>query len=326
MSSGFEHRQRPEDPLVMLVQHGRVGPAQDRVQEPAVLVGVHALRGGLVARAVRAHRVEVERDPDRRARRAQRVDRQPVREQQMVRDAERRRPVADARRLAADGVSEDRHHPRLVVRDPALDDVAELGRHVRRVVGEAQRGVTHRPAAGLLAGLREVPVVERRDGLDAALQAALDQPPIPRHAARVQRPAPVRLHPRPGDREAIGLDPQRCHQVEIGRPAVVVIAGHVAGVAVDHGARLVAEAVPDRLAAPVLAHGAFDLVGRGGRAEAEPRREPALAGRQGSGGRHPFTAPAVMPFTSQRCVAKKAMSTGRVETTPAAINWAVLSW
>ena len=72
--------------------------------------------------------------------------------------------------------------------------------------------------------------------------------------------------------------------------------------------------------------GAVDADGRG--AEAKAGREAVrVAGvRQGSGGRHPFTAPAVMPFTSQRWVAKKAMSTGRVETTPAAISCAVLSW
>ena len=36
--------------------------------------------------------------------------------------------------------------------------------------------------------------------------------------------------------------------------------------------------------------------------------------------RHPLTAPAVMPRTSQRCAAKKAMTTGIVETTPAAMS------
>ena len=109
---------------------------------------------------------------------------------------------------------------------------------------------------------------------------------------------------------------------------MVVIAGDVAGVAVLDGAGLVAEAIPDRLAAPVLARGALDLVGRRRGAEAEAGGEPAgrSGRRQRSGGRHPFTAPAVMPFTSQRWVAKKAMSTGRVETTPAAISCAVLSW
>ena len=259
--------------------------------------------------------------------RAQRVDREPVREQEVMRDASSAvgqsrmpgalRPTACPRIATTHGslwVIQPSHH------------VTELVRHQRRVVGEAQRGVPHRPPAGLLARLREVPVIERRDRLDAALEAALDQPPVPRDAARVQRAAPVRLHARPGDREAVGLQPERDHQVEVGGPAVVVVARHVARVAARHRAGAVREAIPDRLAAPVLAHRALDLVGRRGGAEAEARRQPGGADGQRSGGGHPFTAPAVMPFTSQRWVAKKAMSTGRVETTPAAISWAVLSW
>ena len=109
---------------------------------------------------------------------------------------------------------------------------------------------------------------------------------------------------------------------------MVVIAGHVTGVAVDDGAGPRAEAIPDRLAAPVLARGALDLVGGSRRAEPEAGGQPAGRDwrRLRSGRRHPFTAPAVMPFTSQRWVAKKAMSTGSVETTPAAISCAVLSW
>ena len=106
---------------------------------------------------------------------------------------------------------------------------------------------------------------------------------------------------------------------------MVVVAGDVAGVAVDDGAGLVREAIPDRLAAPVLARRALDLVRRGRGAEPEPGGQPVGRPRQRSGRGHPFTAPAVMPFTSQRCVAKKAMSTGRVETTPAAMSCAVLS-
>ena len=60
--------------------------------------------------------------------------------------------------------------PRLVVGDPALDDVAERVGHEPRVLGEAQRRVAHGPAADLLPRLRQVPVVEGRDRLDPALQ------------------------------------------------------------------------------------------------------------------------------------------------------------
>ena len=69
---------------------------------------------------------------------------------------------------------------------------------------------------------------ERRHRLDAALEQPLDEPPVERHAAPVQPPAPVGLHPRPRDREAVRLEPQRRHQVEIAAPAVVVVAGDLA--------------------------------------------------------------------------------------------------
>ena len=57
------------------------------------------------------------------------------------------------------------------------------------------------------------------------------------HARRVERPGAVGLHPRPRDREAVGLQAERRHQVEVLAPAVVVVAGDVAGVAVRDGAR-----------------------------------------------------------------------------------------
>jgi hypothetical protein len=242
-----------------------------------------------------------------------------------VRHAQRGRPVADARRLAALGVAEERDHPRLVVGDPLRDHVAELLRHQPRVLGEALGRVARRPAAAVLQRLREIPVVQRGDRLDPALEQPLDEAAVEADAARVERAAPVRLHPRPGDREAVALDPHRREQVEVLAPAVVVVAGDVAGVPVDDVAGRVAEAVPDRLAAAVLVPRALDLVRRGRRAELEARR---VAGRGllplpfREDRRHPFTAPAVRPFTSHRWVAKKASMTGSVDTTPAAMSCA----
>src|SRR5262249_30274743 len=108
---------------------------------------------------------------------------------------------------------------------------------------------------------------------------------------------------------------------------VVVIARHVARVTVHDGAGPMTEAVPDRLPATIHARGALDLVGGRLRAEAEARgqREHVPPSKR-SGRGHPFTAPAVMPLISQRWVMKKAMSTGSVEITPAAMSCAVLSW
>ena len=175
--------------------------------------------------------------------------------------------------------------------------------------------VSRGPAAGCLARLRQVPVVERRDRLDPALAQALAQAHIEVDAGAVERAAAVGLHARPGDREAVGLGSQRRHQVEVLAPAVVVVARDVAGVAARDGAGP-AEPVPDRRPAAVLVDRALDLVRRHRDAELEVRGERRAAGLRGwSSIGHPFTAPAVRPFTSQRCVAKNAMRTGARDTT-----------
>ena len=93
----------------------------------------------------------------------------------MVADGQRRGPVAHAGREAPLGVAREGHHPRLVVRDPRPHQVAELARHVLRVLGEALGGVAVGPAARVLQGLRKVPVIERRRRLDAALEQPLDE-------------------------------------------------------------------------------------------------------------------------------------------------------
>ena len=289
----------------------RIRPAQHGVEEPAIEVAVQPRGRRDVGRSRRrrVHRREVERDPDARVRpsaRAQGPDRQPVREQQVVRDPQGRHPVADAGRLDAFGVPEEGDDPRLVVGDPLRHDVAEPVGHQRRVLREALGGVAHRPPARVLPRRRQVPVVERRDRLDPTLEQPLGQPAVERDAAGVQPPASVRLHARPRDREAVALQPEGDHQVEVGAPAPVVVARDVAAVAVRHRARQPAEVVPDRVAAAALPHAALDLVR--GRRRAEQKT-------------HPFTAPAVSPRTSQRWVKKNAASTGSVETTPAAISW-----
>src|SRR5205085_11580598 len=69
------------------------------------------------------------------------------------------------------------------------------------------------------------------------------------------------------------------HEIQVVPVAVVVIAGHVAGVAVQGLAGRVAEAIPDGLAAPIGVDGALDLIRRGGRA---PEEAPGEA-QEGAG-------------------------------------------
>jgi O-antigen/teichoic acid export membrane protein len=78
--------------------------------------------------------------------------------------------------------------------------------------------------------------------------------------------------------------------------------------------------------APVAVDGALDLKRRRRRPHPHRRREGGCVGLPAEicdlrlDRRHPLTAPAVMPRTSQRCATKKARTTGIVETTPAAMS------
>src|SRR6185503_21166227 len=89
----------------------------------------------------------------------------------------------------------------------------------------------------------------------------LHEPAVEIEALRVRRPAPVGLDARPGDREAVAAQPERAHQLEVAGPAVVVVAGLVAGVTVRDLPGRAAEAVPDRLPATVGVRRALDLEG-----------------------------------------------------------------
>ena len=65
-------------------------------------------------------------------------------------------------------------HGSLIVH-PARDAVAVGVEARRRELGEALDGVAVAPAALVLQRLRQVPVVERHDRLDAALEQCVDQ-------------------------------------------------------------------------------------------------------------------------------------------------------
>ena len=93
----------------------------------------------------------------------------------MVRGGERVRLARAARRVDPSAVPEPRDHPRLVLRDPVPDAVAERAAHDVDVLGERLDRVAGRPAAAVLERLREVPVVERDVRLDAAREQLVDQ-------------------------------------------------------------------------------------------------------------------------------------------------------
>ena len=118
----------------------------------------------------------------------------------------------EARRVQPALVAEDARAPRLVVRDPVLDPIAQAPRdHLR----EARKGLcrrAHGPAALVLEHLRKIPVVERGVRLDPRFEQRVDEARVEVEPARLHRAAAGRQDPRPRDREAVGADSEPLHQ------------------------------------------------------------------------------------------------------------------
>ena len=202
--------------------------------------------------------------PTRERRRlpAQDLHRATVGEEDVVRRGERVRLALAAGCVQAEPVAEPRDHPRLVLRDPVADAVAETAGDGLHVLGECTDRVAGRPAAAVLERLRKIPVVQRRVGLDPVGEQLVDEAVVEVEPGGVRPTAPVGQHPGPGDREAEGVETELSHQPDVLRIAVVRVARHRTVVAVPDVAGHGAEPVPDALAAAVLVGRALDLVRR----------------------------------------------------------------
>ena len=267
-----------------------VGLVEDRVHVPAHKAVVLALGAGLVGGAVGGGgggRL-VEHNAQRRfhAGRAHGLQRQPVREQQMVRHTQHGRHVFLAGGKHALVVAQGGGAPGFVVGGDAGHAVAQQAAHALGVVGKAVGGVAGFPALlQILQALGQVPVVQRGVGGNAALQQAVHQAFVKVQPLGVPGAVAQRLHAGPGDREAVAVHAQALDHVEIRLQAVVVVAGHIAGVAIHHLAGGFGEGVPNGRTAAPLGGRAFNLVGAGGHAPAEVGGERGQGECLGSGHR-----------------------------------------
>src|SRR5204863_3912968 len=75
----------------------------------------------------------------------------------------------------AGAVAEPRVHPRLVVRRPVLDAIAEPADDSLHVLAERVDRRANVPAPLVLERLREIPVEERRERLDAVREQLVDE-------------------------------------------------------------------------------------------------------------------------------------------------------
>ncbi len=207
-----------------------------RVEPPAVDVAV--LSAGrldvLVAVGGRVHRGEVVDDADLGVGSggADRLRGQAVAQQQVVRGTDGGRQIGPARGHLAFEVADPGRAGRLVEGGPVGDAVAEAFGHDRGVGGEVLGRLALGPAAAVLEGLGQVPVVEGDGGGDARLQEAVHQLVVEREALGVDRAVAAGEHPGPGDGQPVGVGAELAHQADVLAPAVVVVAGDVAVVVV----------------------------------------------------------------------------------------------
>jgi hypothetical protein len=176
---------------------GRVPATVERVEPPAVRVPVGAHGGGNIGRVVglRLARAQVQ-DGSNTARqrhsRAERLGREAVTEQQVVRCGDREAQILDAGRHGALEMTNPRRAQRLVQGEPVGDTVAETCADNGRELRECVRGLARRPTAAVLQSLREVPVIKRAERRDAGLEQLIDEPVIEGEPGRVQPPGALR--------------------------------------------------------------------------------------------------------------------------------------
>jgi len=129
------------------------------------------------------------------------------------------------------------------------------------------------PAATLVQGHRQIPMIERRHRSDALLQQGVDQARVEVQPQTIDRPPSLGQHPAPGQAEAIEVQPQLSHERHVFAIAMIVITGQVAGVVSGDPSRCVRETMPDTGPGPVGERESLDLIGRGRHTPEEVVRE-----------------------------------------------------
>ena len=252
-----------------LLQLRRIAAEQGGVQVLLVHVGMRALRrrlilgavGGLVFRFDIYHQTDLVL-----ALGAICLHRGTVRAHQVVRGDRRFVLAAVTGCQRAVQIAAVGDHPGFVERHPLLHPAVERAVQHRAVFGEPVGAVAVEPAALVVQRRRHVPVIQREQRFDAVGQQFVDQLRVEIDARLVHPADALRQDPRPRHAEAVSLQAQIAHQLHVVLPAPVVIAGDVAGIAVEGHAGRVREARPDAGAGAIGQRRALDLMRSGGRA------------------------------------------------------------
>ena len=253
----------------------RVVAAQHRIEEHAVGNEIHAVHGICIT----AVHLQIQRHREIRLRSGlgtHCLAHQTMCQIQVMGGAERERAGAQARRMLGAAVAQVRRAPRFVERGVGVHTVAKALGHNAGILRHAERGLTVQPAIPvriLIQILRQIPMVERHNRVDAVFEQLVDNALVEIEALLVRLAVRGGNDARHANREPVCVHAEIAHELEIVLPAVVEIVGLVSGVAIQHAARGVREHIPDRRRAAVFVHRAFDLVGGSRGAELEALRE-----------------------------------------------------
>ena len=168
--------------------------------------------------------------------------------------------------MLAGKVAQDRNTLRLVQGHVGIYPAGKMLCHNGGIAAKGGHNVPVQPAALVLKGAGQIPVIQGNHGLDAVFQQGIHQIVVEFKALFVHRTVPIGDDAGPADGEAVGLDAVGLHQGHILRPAVVAVAGHIAGVAVVGLAGGMGEIVPDAGALAVFIPAALALIGGAGNA------------------------------------------------------------
>ena len=142
-----------------------------------------------------------------------------------------------------------------------FDAVAKLGDYVAGVIGKGTCCIARLPAAFVLQGLRQIPMVECQEGLNAGSKEFINQATVEIHSFWVRMASTRRKNPRPRYGETIRGRAEVLHQLHIILVKMIMVVCDVAVVPVPDLAGRRRVSIPNGGATTVLLHGPLDLIG-----------------------------------------------------------------
>src|SRR5579875_4187876 len=100
-------------------------------------------------------------------------------------------------------------------------------------------------------------------------QQCINQALIKIQAALIHRPCALRQDTRPGERETVGIEVQRCHQSDVLCHAVVVVGSDIACLSLMSSTSYTSKGIPDGWPSTILQRCTLNLIGRGSGAPEE---------------------------------------------------------